>query len=228
MSRTSVDSVESLATGRAALPRVNLLPPEVHEARQLRRLQTGLGVGVALVAVAVGGLYFMASQGAKDAKDGLDQVAARGTTLTAQKQQYAEVPLTLAAIDAAESARQVAMQNDVQWYRYLNDLSYVTPKNAFLKSLDVTVTAPAPGSPTAQQPGQTPAGIASVTVTGAAKNHNDVASWLVIAAREAGWNNVYFTNSEKTSVNGVTFVNFTSTANVTDKALSHRYDRKAG
>jgi Tfp pilus assembly protein PilN len=228
MSRTGVDSVESLATGRAALPRVNLLPPEVHQARQMRRLQAGLGVGVALVAVAVGGVYFLAARSASDAKDSLQQVTARGATLTAQKQQYADVPLTLAAIDAAETARQDAMANDVQWYRYLNDLSYVTPKNAYLMTFDVSVTAPAPGSATTQQPGQAPAGIATVTVTGAAKNHNDVASWLDTAAKEAGWNGVYFTNSEKSAINGVTFVKFTSTANVTDKALSHRYDRKAG
>ena len=28
------------------------------------------------------------------------------------------------------------MSQDVQWYRYLNDLSYVTPKNAWFTTLD--------------------------------------------------------------------------------------------
>jgi Tfp pilus assembly protein PilN len=226
MSRTSVDSVESLATGRAPLPRVNLLPPEVHQARQARRVQLALGAGVAFVALAVGGVYLMETQDANAAKESLSAAQAKSATLEAQKAQYADVPKTLAAIDAAETARETAMAKDVQWYRYLNDLSYVTPKSAFFMTVDVTLTpdsaansqAPAIGAP----------GVATVAVTGAAKAHNDVASWLNAAAREAGWNDTYFTNSEKADINGTTFVKFTSSANVTNDALSHRYDRKAG
>jgi Tfp pilus assembly protein PilN len=224
MSRTSVDSVESLATGRAPLPRVNLLPPEVHQARQLRRLQAGLGVGVAAVALAVGGFYFLETQAAGDAKDSLSVVQAKGQTLTAQKAQYAQVPRTLAAIEAAETARQDAMANDVQWYRYLNDLSYVTPKNAWLVTFDASLNQAGLAN---TNPVAHPA-IATVTVTGAAKAHNDVAAWLNAAAKESGWVDAYFTNSEKQDMNGETFVQFSSTANVTDDALSHRYDRKAG
>ncbi|MFL6100771.1 MAG: PilN domain-containing protein [Actinomycetales bacterium] len=224
MSRTSVDSVESLATGRATLPRVNLLPPEVHQARQLRRLQAGLGVGVAAVALAVGGFYFLQTQAAGDAQESLNQVAAKGSTLTAQKAQYAQVPRTLSAIEAAESARQNAMANDVQWYRYLNDLSYVTPKNAWFLTVDISLnqSGVVNVNPVAH------ASIATVTVTGAAKVHNDVASWLNSASKESGWTDAYFTNSQKQDMNGETFVQFSSTANVTDDALSHRYDRKAG
>jgi Tfp pilus assembly protein PilN len=225
MSRTSVDSVESLATGRAPLPRVNLLPPEVHQARQARRVQLALGAGVAFVALAIGGVYFMEAQDANAAKDSLNTAQARGATLNSQKAQYADVPRTLAAIDAAETARQSAMAQDVQWYRYLNDLSYVTPKSAYFISVDVALTPP---NAAPAQNAATAVGVGTVTVTGAAKAHNDVASWLNAAAREAGWNDTYFTNSEKADINGATFVKFTSTANVTNDALSHRYDRKAG
>jgi Tfp pilus assembly protein PilN len=224
MSRTSVDSVESLATGRAPLPRVNLLPPEVHQARQLRRLQLALGAGVAFVALAVGGVYLLEAQDANAAKESLSAAQAKGSTLNAQKAQYADVPRTLAAIDSAEAARQSAMAQDVQWYRYLNDLSYVTPKNAFMQTLDVSLNQA--GATTANPVAH--AGIATVTVTGAAKAHNDVATWLNAAAKEPGWTDAYFTSSEKQDMNGATFVKFSSTANVTDDALSHRYDRKAG
>jgi Tfp pilus assembly protein PilN len=225
MSRTSVDSVESLATGRAPLPRVNLLPPEVHQARQARRVQLALGAGVAFVALAVGGVYFMETQDASAAKESLSAAQAKGATLDAQKAQYADVPRTLAAIDSAETARETAMAKDVQWYRYLNDLSYVTPKSAYFMTVEVALT---PDNVATAQTATTNVGVATVTVTGAAKAHNDVASWLNAAAREAGWNDTYFTNSEKADINGATFVKFTSTANVTDDALSHRYDRKAG
>jgi len=223
MSRTSVDSVATLTTSHA-LPRVNLLPPEVHQARKARRLQIGLGAGIAVVAVLIGAVYTMEVSTANAAKDSLATATAQGSTLTAQKAQYSDVPNTLAAIDAAESARQTALGTDVQWYRYLNDLSYVTPKNAFLDTLQIALTTP---TATLANPVAHP-GIATVTVTGAAKQHNDVAAWLDAAGKESGWTDPYFTNSEKTDMNGVTFVKFSSTANVTADALSHRYDRKAG
>jgi Tfp pilus assembly protein PilN len=227
MSRTTTETVESLTT-RHVLPRVNLLPPEVHEARRARKVQLGLAAGVAVVAVAVGGVYLMQVQNANRAKDNLASVQAQSTTLQAQQLQYADVPKTLAAIDAAEAARQTAMGSDVQWYRYLNDLSFVTPKNSYLTTLDVTLTPPAQtGTTGAAAASATPAGVATVTVTGNAKQHNDVARWLDAAARESGWENAYFTNSEKADVNGSVFVKFASTATVTDEALSHRYDRKA-
>jgi Tfp pilus assembly protein PilN len=226
---SSTDTVAGLTT-RHALPRINLLPPEVHAARRTRKVQLGLGAGVALVALAIGGFYLMEVQDANSAQDQLATVKAQSTTLQAQQAQYADVPKTLAAIDAAESARQTAMSQDVQWYRYLHDLSYVTPKNAWFTTLEISLTAPATATAGAANAtsAATSGGIATVSVTGNAKQHNDVASWLDAATRETGWTQAYFTNSEKTDINGATFVKFTSTATVTDDALSHRYDRKAG
>jgi Tfp pilus assembly protein PilN len=225
MSRTSVESVESLATGRAPLPRVNLLPPEVHEARKARRVQLGLGVAVAAVVLVLGGVYFTQAKAASSAKDDLASATAQGDTLQAQKAQYADVPRTLSAIDAAETARQVALSNDVLWYRYLNDLSYITPKNAWLDSVQIALSQSSTtiGANPVAHPG-----VATISVTGAAKQHTDVAKWLDAASKETAWVDAYFTDSEKTDMNGTTFVKFSSTANVTADALSHRYDRKAG
>jgi Tfp pilus assembly protein PilN len=224
MSRTTTDTVESLTT-RHVLPRVNLLPPEVHEARRARKVQLGLAAGVAVVAVVIGGVYLLQVQNANQAKESLATVQAQSTVLQAQQVQFAQVPRILGAIDAAEAARETAMASDVQWYRYLNDLSYVTPKNSWLTTLEVSLTPPVAATTTAAS--ATPTGIATVTVTGNAKAHNDVARWLDAASRESGWENAYFTNSEKTDVNAKVFVKFASTATVTDDALSHRYDRKA-
>src|SRR4029078_3241435 len=101
----------------------SLLRREVRRARQLREWQAGLGVAVAAVALVVGGFYYLETQSASDAKDNLNAAQAQGSTLTAQKAQYAQVPRTLAAIEAAEMSRQDALVKDVLWYRYLNDLS---------------------------------------------------------------------------------------------------------
>jgi Tfp pilus assembly protein PilN len=228
MSRTSADTVESLTTS-SALPRVNLLPPEVHQARKLRRLQASLGAGVALVAVLAGGFYLLESQSANQAGDQLASVKSQSVSLNAQKAQYAEVPRTLSAIDAAESARQAAMTNDVAWYRYLNDLSYVTPANTWLTALSVNMQGASGASSTgAAGTALSTPGIATVTFAGTAKNHNDVAAWLDAIAKEKGWTNVYFTNSTAGAIGTTPVVNFASSVTVDAAALSHRFDKKDG
>jgi Tfp pilus assembly protein PilN len=224
MSRTSVDSVESLtSTGRAPLPRVNLLPPEVHQARKLRRVQAGLGAGVAVVAVVLGGLYVTQANAASNAKDDLAAAQARHATLQAQAATYSDVPKTIQAIDAAQAARQQAMANDVLWYRYLNDLSYVTPANTWLTELSLKTAG---GDANTAALGTT--GIGSVQVKGQSKKHVDVAAWLNALGKETGFTQPYFTDAVNTDLNGTTVVQFDSTVNVTADALSHRYDRKAG
>ena len=148
MSRTSTDTVESLTTGHV-LPRVNLLPargargPQAAQAaaragRRRRRSSRS----------SLGGVYVMESQSAHQASDELASAQAQTTVLNAQKAQFADVPRTLSAIESAEDARQTAMTNDVAWYRYLNDLSYITPANTWLTQLTITVGS-APGATTA-------------------------------------------------------------------------------
>jgi Tfp pilus assembly protein PilN len=225
MSNSSVETVTHLTTGHA-LPRVNLLPPEVLQSRKLRKLQVGLGAGVAVVAIAMGALYYMQVQDSNDAANQLATVQAQATTLQAQKAQYADVPRTLGQIEAAEDARQTAMANDVSWYRYLNDLSYVTPKNVFLVGLTMTSTGATTGA--AATPTISTPGVASVTLTGTGDKHTDVAAWLDAIAKEKGWADAYFTNSKINEINDHKTVDFASTVTVTAKALSHRYDRKAG
>jgi Tfp pilus assembly protein PilN len=223
MSSTTADGVQTLTSGLTTLPRVNLLPPEVHQARKLRRTQICLVSGVAALAVLLGGVYFTQVSSADGAASDLSVVKAQGVTLNAQKAQYADVPTVLDAITNAENSRQSAMSTDVQWYRYLNDLSYITPKDAWLTSLQVTFNSGASSTnPLAS------AGIATVTVQGDALKHVDVASWLDAIAKEHGWADAYFSSSTKAVVDGHNVVQFASTVNVTPSALSHRYDRKAG
>ncbi|MFP5345621.1 MAG: hypothetical protein ACLGIA_01110, partial [Actinomycetes bacterium] len=53
------------------LPRVNLLPPEIHEARKLRRTQLALTGCVAAVAAALGVGYVLATSSADAAQEQL-------------------------------------------------------------------------------------------------------------------------------------------------------------
>lgn len=242
--------LEQVTTARPRAARVNLLPPEIEQGRRLRRLQTGLGAGVVAVAVLMGGLYALEVNSAHKAEDDLVVAQAQTARLQAEQAQYADVPSTIAAIDAAEIARASAMVNDVEWFRTLNTFSLTLPTNVWFTSVSLHLGAtggapavappatPTPGgtavtpTPGATAPGttapNTTAAFGQVTVNGAALDHPDVATWLDVLGRQPGMTDAYFTSSTRSKVGQKSIVTFTSTATVTDAALSHRYDRKQG
>jgi Tfp pilus assembly protein PilN len=75
----------------------------------------------------------------------------------------------------------------------------------------------------------TAAGVGTVSVEGYAIDHSDVATWLDTLGKQPGMTGAYFTTSEdETLGTDKVVVKYQSTAVVTTKALSHRYDRKQG
>lgn len=214
------------------IPRVNLLPPEIHEARRLRRTQGLLAGGVVVVLLGAGGVYLLSQQRADAAAQDLAVAQARTVALQAEQAQYAEVPRVLGEVERAELARQTAMSTDVLWYRYLNDLALTYPAQVWLENLTATVDAPGTvgGAAVASGPGANPLatpGVGTITFTGKALEHSDVASWLDVLGGTTGYADAYFSNSQKGESDGVEVVDFASSAVVTGDALSHRFDRKA-
>ena len=212
-------------------PRVNLLPPEIFEARKLRRTQIGLSGVVLAVVAAAGAGYFFAAASADAAQDELATEKAKTSVLQAEQAKYAEVPKVLAQVDSAKAAQETAMATDVLWDRYLNDLALTYPSEVWLGNLTATVAGTA-GTPAAAAPvaGSNPLatpGIGTITFTGTALAHSDVASWLDVLDGTPGFADGYFTNSTRSEIDGQDVVEFTSNVVVTGDALSHRYDRKA-
>jgi Tfp pilus assembly protein PilN len=231
--------VAALAVHRTV--RVNLLPKEVEQGRRLRRTQVALAGGLILVVVAVAGVYLLQVKDRQGAAEDLAVVKAETTRLQAAQAKFADVPLTIAAIDAAETARQTAMANDVEWYRTMTNLSLTLPTNVWFTNLTLTVgagsgdsaPAAAPGAAptggTAAAPGAAPRpGAGLVSIEGYASDHPDVATWLDTLAKQPGMTGAYFTTSEEELIGEKAVVKYQSTAVLTDKALSHRYDRKQG
>lgn len=221
------------ATRIASLPRVNLLPPEIEEARRFRKVQRGLGAGVLAAAGIVGALTLLANAAVNDAQGDLDTAKARETQLQAQQAQYAEVPLVYAQVEAAEAQLGQAMGKEVRWSYFLNDLSLATPNKVWLTSMtvtqDVDAVAAATANPTLPAGGTylTP-GLGTVTFQGKGYAHNDVAAWLDSLARQKGLTQPYFTSSTKEAIGSENAVSFSSQATITEDALSGRYTKKAG
>jgi Tfp pilus assembly protein PilN len=225
-------SATETTTTLVALPRVNLLPPEIGAARRLRKLQAGLGAGVGASVLVVGALVLAAAGQVGDAQDGLDTAKAQGTALQAETNKYADVPAVYAAVDAKEAQLNLAMGKEIRWSYFLNDLSLITPGKVWLEN--VTVAENVDPAPVAAAPAVAgaapvnPAGIGTLTVSGRGFQHNDVAAWLRALAGQKGLANPYFTLSEQEKYGADDPVRFESQAVLTDEALSNRYTDKAG
>lgn len=211
-------------------PVVNLLPPEIGDARRLRKIKAGLGVGVLAAVGIVAALFVMASNDAATAQDELDVNKAEGARLQQQTLQFANVPAVIAKVDAAKAQREQAMSPEVRWSFYLNDLSLQIPASVWLTSVSVTqnVDTPAVVDPAAF----TTPGIGTITFEGQAYGHPDVAKWLEMLARQKGYTQPYFSNSAEDeslkAPDGSNAVTFTSQVTVTEDALSRRFEQKAG
>jgi Tfp pilus assembly protein PilN len=224
--------MSTLTTTRiGTLPRVNLLPPEIGQARRFRHVQFGLGAGILGSLGVVAAVFIMASGQVGAAQDDLDASNAQTTKLDAQTAEYAQVPLVYSQVEAARAQLELAMGKEVRWSFYLNDLSLKTPHDVWLTTMTVLASDPtAAAAPTApgQQTSYIQPGVASVSFEGYAMKHNDVANWLDSLAKQKGYDQPYFTDSSKEMIGDTAVVKFKSQVSVTDDALSKRYIKKAG
>ena len=215
------------ATRIATLPRVNLLPPEIEEQRRFRRVQSGLAAGVLGAVGVVGAVFLLSVMQANEAQEELDTSTARNVTLQAQANEFAEVPLVYAQVEAAQSQLTLAMGQEVRWSYFLNDLSLRTPNKVWLTTMTVAQTPAAAVAAPATSPVMEP-GIGTVTFNGRGYAHNDVAAWLDALAKQKGLTQPYFTTSTLEPIGDQRSVNFTSQATITEEALSGRFAQKAG
>jgi Tfp pilus assembly protein PilN len=212
----------------AVVPRVNLLPLELLDARRFRRVQVGLGVGILCVAGLLGAGTVWAQGRTSAAADTLAQTHNETLALQQQQLRYAEVPKVKAELEASRTARERALGADVLWYRFLTDLAVNTPEGTVLSS--VTIATNGTTIETAATGPLTPAGLGTVTVEGEANRFVDVAAWLDAAGRVNGLTGTKLSAATRSvGVSGAAAkITYSGTAVITSAALSHRYDRKAG
>ncbi len=214
----------------ASVPRVNLLPPEIIEARRFRRTQVKLAAVVAGVVLAGVGATFWSQHQVSVARAEHLVVQARTDELRTEAGSYAEVPRVLAQVDAATTAREQAMSTDVLWYRFLDELAVATPTSVWLGTLDLSMVDAAA---VANRDALTEAGLGEVVVTGTANEMPEVASWLTSVSTVHGLDVSRLQSALRTEEGAGTAaatssISFTSAVSVTPEALSHRYDRKVG
>lgn len=208
------------------VPRVNLLPPEIHDADRLRRTQLLLG-GALLGVIAIAGIGVgLAVHSVSQAQDQVAAEQATTTKLGVEEAKYAAVPKILSDISLVENAQSQAMAQDVAWAGVLDQLSAEYPSGFSFLTLSANLNTPAAGA-AATAPLTTAGTIGTVNITGTGSAQLKTAEWMEALKADKGLADQYFTSSALTDLNGKTVTSVTSTVNLTDQVLTHRFDRKA-
>jgi Tfp pilus assembly protein PilN len=225
----TADTVTVSRVDWAPVPRVNLLPPEIVDARGFRKVQVRLVVAVLVTLLAAAGGTVWAQGQVSSAQSALDVTAAQTTVLQHQEAQYAAVPKVIGALATAGTARETAMAQDLLWYRLMSDIALATPSNVWLTTMNISLAAPTNKVAAGTGDPLLPSGIGTVTITGTAASYPDVAAWLDAIVRVHGLDaSTLQTVTRSTVAGSAGQLQFTSQIVIVSSALSHRYDRKAG
>jgi Tfp pilus assembly protein PilN len=188
-----VTTQTTTVVGTPTLPRVNLLPPEIGEARALRQLRVGAGGAVVLAVVAVGGLYMHAHSGVAGAQSALTAASAKTGQLTAQQRDLQKQTAIKDTVASAQATLATALAPQILWSHYLQDMSVALAGNYWFTALAFNsgVAATAAGA----SPISDSAAIGSFSAQGKAVSHRDVSTLLASLAKERGLSHPLFTSS---------------------------------
>jgi Tfp pilus assembly protein PilN len=207
-----------LSGGPSSLPRVNLMPPEVAVKARARNIKLALGGVAVLALVGVGAGYVDATHQVTAAQDQVNTAQSDSARLTKEKAGFSDVVKTYAQAAAAQALLVQAMGQEVRYSGFLNDLSQTVPEKVWITEVTYN-QASAPTSPGA---------VGTVSFSGVAKAHNDVAAWLDAQSKQLGFATMYLQSSDAVLIDGQQAVNWTATVQLTTKALSERYTTADG
>lgn len=215
------------ASTTATVVRVNLLPPEIAEKARLRRSQVGMVLtGLAAVAV-VGVLYVQQSAQVASAEQAKADAVKAQVALRDDLRGLQHVRDVYAKVDAANATVAAEMKYEVRWSTYLHDLTMRIPEKVWLTKMSASVSAAGAegATPAAATGAVLPSGLGTVQYEGKAMAWLDVASWLESLAKQKGYADPYFTDSNKVKVGGKKVIEFKSRVTLSESALSNRYKK---
>jgi Tfp pilus assembly protein PilN len=211
-------TTQTTVVGTPTLPRVNLLPPEIAEARTLKQYRLGAGGAVVLTAVAVGVFYYQSHGGVASAQSALDASNAKTAQLRTQLASYQGVTQVKNEVQSAQATLAAALAPQILWSKYLQDMSVSLVGNYWLSGLTMAATSSAAtGSTTGSSPLTDGSAVGSIVLTGSAISHYDVADLLRSLAKQQGLSSKPVVSSSTKDASGAglpSLVRFTVTQTV--------------
>jgi Tfp pilus assembly protein PilN len=202
----------------APVPKVNLLPIEIVEARAFRRTQVLLAGAVVLVVAVIGVGSVVAKNQVDDAQADADAAQARVNQLQQQQTEFAAVPRIYAQVEAATAARKQAYIGDAPWYRYIRELDQALPAGVEFSNISMTLST----SGAAAASPLVPTAAAGLTVSGTAPDYKMVAEWMEAFDNVSGLQSVTLQSATKQSPTSTTF---SATGVAGSRVLSGRYQK---
>ncbi|WHP17781.1 hypothetical protein [Cellulomonas sp. ES6] len=205
------------------VPRVNLLPPEVREARELSRVRRWLAIGI-LGVLGVCGLAWGASLVvAADAQDELVMAQAETGRIAADTQQYADLQRTQTELARATDLRRIAMTTDVEWSQYLWSLAVTAPEGVTFESIGLQADSVVGTQEQLVTPESTTEGFGSVTVVARSSTLPDTSAWVEQLLTVPGVVDAWVGSATYSGEDGTIFYRVQLTATLTEDAMSGRF-----
>jgi Tfp pilus assembly protein PilN len=203
-----------LVTSKKPDVSINLLPSDVKtEQNTKRRFNMAVSAAVGLLVI-LGLITVFLRMQISSAERTLRTEQAKAAQLRTEVAALHEYEEMQATIDGTRTVLAGALQGDVSWTRFLDDLDTHMPDDSWLQG--ITVSA---------KPGATPQGATSlgtVQYQAFVKTMPGLANWLDTMSGIKGLQFVYLSNGSKSKIGDENAVSFTATAHLTDAMLSQR------
>lgn len=201
------------------VPRVDLLPPEVHAGRRAKSVQRGLRLGVfavvALVLAATGGAWFLSSISRGNLLSAQEQTVG----LLAQQAEFAEIRDVKTNVSVSQAAQQVGVSTEIDWKGYLLQLQSTLPEGVTITTVDTTSASPI--TDFAQSTVPLEGGrVGTLTFTASSPTLPSIPTWLNGIATMPGFVDA-IPNSVDLQVDGTYTASITT--HINSKAYSKRY-----
>lgn len=188
--------------------RLSLLPPEVLEGRRQRRANKLAAVGLAVLAVVLGGVWAMRHFQVAGVNHQVAGYSATNAALKGQLGSLSNITALKSQIASDRSLATTALNGEVDWMRLLGQIAAVLPSDEWITSFNGTAqtgTGPVTAAPGA------PAGLGTVQLSLSGRaGQESVAQWLRAVAKIPAFD--YVTVGASSS--SATADSFTSTADV--------------
>lgn len=184
------------------MSQVNLLPPELKQRQQVRRLTSVIVVAGVIVLALIGAFYFLQTQRLSEVEDDIAAQEQANAALQAQIAELSQFADLQAELAAKQQLVQALFLNEVSWSSVLLDISRVIPDASYLTSMTGQVSAPT-GSPVAGAPVTPTPGtpettlIGAMTFQGVAGETQTISAWLTRLEQVRGWVNPWVTSAQE-------------------------------